>query len=269
MNTLWQDLRYGLRMLARNPGFTAVAVLMLALGVGANTALFSVVDTVLLRKLPVTEPDRLVLFGWNAPSKEFNPGGYSGSSSRDPNTGLVMRTSFPLQSFTRFREQQGALSDVFAFGSVAMNLNSNGQAEVVQGQAVSGNYYAALGVPALLGRTINESDDNPSATPVAVITHRYWQRRFASDLGVVGRQVNLNSVAFTIISVRRRASRAPINLAALRMFPFRLPGSPQSVPTARDESRNLVAAVNGQDEAGCDGRTSACHFGGCVSTSCP
>jgi predicted permease len=200
MNTLWQDLRYGLRMLARNPGFTAVAVLTLALGVGANTALFSVVDAVLLRKLPVKEPDNLVLFGWTA-SKEFSPGGYTGSSSRDPKTGLSMRTSFPLQTLTRFREQQGVLSDVFAFGTVVMNMNSGGQAEVVQGQAVSGNYYAALGVPAFLGRTINESDDNASATPVAVLTHRYWQRRFAGDRGVVGHQVNLNNVAFTIIGV--------------------------------------------------------------------
>ncbi len=200
MHTVWQDLRYGLRMLARNPGFTAVAVLTLALGVGANTALFSVVDTVLLKKLPVKEPDRLVLFGWNA-SGDFSPGGYTGSSSRDPKTGLIMRTSFPLQTFTRFREQQGALSDVFAFGTVSMNLNADVQAEVVQGQAVSGNYYAALGVAAFLGRTINESDDNAAATPVAVLTHRYWQRRFAGDRGVMGRQVNLNNVAFTIVGV--------------------------------------------------------------------
>src|SRR2546425_580142 len=200
MNTLWQDLRYGLRILARNPGFTAIAVLTLALGVGANTALFSVVDTVLLKKLPVKEPDRLVLFGWNA-SGDFSPGGYTGSSSRDPKTGLVMRTSFPLQTFTRFREQQSVLSDVFAFGTVSMNLNADGQAEVVGGQAVSGNYYAALGVPAFLGRTINDSDDNAAATPVAVLTHRYWQRRFAGDRGVVGRQVNLNNVAFTIVGV--------------------------------------------------------------------
>lgn len=189
-----------LRMLAKNPGFTAVAVLTLALGVGANTALFSVVDTVLLKKLPVQEPARLVLFGWNA-SADFSPGGYTGSSSRDPKTGLIMRTSFPLQTFTRFREQQGALSDVFAFGTVDMNLNADGQAEVVQGQAVSGNYYTALGVPAFLGRAINDSDDNAAATPVAVLSHRYWQRRFAGDRGVMGRQVNLNNVAFTIVGV--------------------------------------------------------------------
>src|SRR5213079_1109456 len=198
MATLLQDLRYGLRMLARNPGFTAVAVLTLALGVGANTALFSVVDAVLLKKLPVKDPDRLVLFNFIA-SKEFSPGGYNGSGSRDPATGLQVRTSFLYPSFLRFREQQGALSDVFAFGSVAINVNVNEQAEVAEGQAVSGNYYEALGVPAFLGRTINDSDDNAAAKPVAVLSHRYWQRRFGGDRSIVNRQINLNNVPFTIV----------------------------------------------------------------------
>ena len=201
MHTLWQDLRYGLHMLARNPGFTAVAVLTLALGVGANTALFSVVDAVLLKKLPVHEPDRLVLFSWTAP-REFSAGSYTGSTTRDPKTGVIKRTSFPFQTFTRFREQQqSALSDVFAYGSLILNVNADGQAEVANGQAVSGNYYAVLGVPAFLGRTLNDSDDKPAASAVAVISYRYWQRRFGGDRSIVGRQINLNNVAFTITGV--------------------------------------------------------------------
>ncbi len=200
MRSFWQDLRYGWHMLAKHRGFTAVAVLTVALGVGANTALFSVVDAVLLKKLPVNDPDRLVLFTSTA-SKEFSPGGYTGSSSRDPVTGLPVRTSFPYLTFTRFREQQNALSDVFAFGSVSLNVNADGEADVASGQAVSGNYYAALGVPAFLGRTINEGDDQASANAVAVLSHRYWLRRFGANRDVIGKQVNLNNVAFTIVGV--------------------------------------------------------------------
>ena len=200
MNSFWQDLRYGMHVLLKHPGFTMVAMLTLALGVGANTALFSVVDAVLLKKLPVSDPDRLVLFGasWN---RNFSPGGYNGSNRRDPVTGINTATSFPFQSFSRLRQEQGVMSDVFAFGSVDLNLNSGGQAEVVNGQVVSGNYYSALGLPALIGRTINDADDSAGASPVAVISHRYWTSRFGAETSVIGKQVNLNNIAFTIVGV--------------------------------------------------------------------
>jgi len=200
MQTIWQDLRYGIRMLATHPGFTAIAVLTLALGIGANTALFSVVDAVLLKKLPVRNPDQLVLFT-TLTTKEFSPGGYTGSNSRDEKTGMLSRTSFPYLTFTRIRQQQSAFAGVMAYGSVSFNMNTNGQADIANGQAVSGNYYTVLEVPAFLGRTIEESDDDAAARPVAVLSHRYWQRRFGSDRSVVGKQVNLNNVAFTIVGV--------------------------------------------------------------------
>ena len=201
MTALWQDLRYGAQMLVKHPAFTAVAVLTIALGVGANTALFSVVDAVLLKKLPVKDPDRLVLFNatWNG--EKFSPGGFNGSNPTDPATGLTTGTSFPLQTFTRLRQEQGALSDVFAFGFVSVNLNAGGQAEVVDGQVVSGNYYSALGVPALIGRTITEADDNAGASPVAVFSHRFWTNRFGADPSIIGKQVNINNIAFTIAGV--------------------------------------------------------------------
>ena len=201
MTSFWQDLRYGAQMLVKHPAFTAVAVLTLALGVGANTALFSVVDAVLLKKLPVKEPDRLVLFkaSWN-PDK-FGPGSFDGANLRDRETGLMIGTSFPAQTLTRLRQEKEVLADVCAFYPTGLNFNAGGQAEVVDGQVVSGNYYTVLGVPAIIGRTIVDSDDSVTATPVAVLSHRFWTNRFGADPSVVGRQVKVNGVAFTIVGV--------------------------------------------------------------------
>jgi predicted permease len=199
MNNLWQDLRYAARMLIKKPGFSLIAVVTLALGIGANTALFSVVDAMLLKKLSVKEPDRLVLFK-SLSGSEFNPGSYTGSSMKDK-TGLQARTSFPYQSYKRLREQESVLSDLFAFGSVRLSVNADGAAEVVAGQAVSGNYYSGLGVNALYGRLITDEDDQTGAGPVAVFSYRYWQRRFGSDPSIIGTHINLNNVAFTIIGI--------------------------------------------------------------------
>ncbi len=205
MSSFFQDVRYGLQMMLKHPAFTAVAVLTIALGVGANTALFSVVDAVLLKKLPVSNPDQLVLFKQSYNPEKFGTGGYSGGNPLDPASGLKIGTSFPVQTLSRFREftkdPQSPLSDVFAFSPVDINLNTGTQAEVVDGQAVSGNYYAALGVPAFIGRTLNDSDDSASSTPAAVLGYKYWSRQFGSDTSVIGRQVNINNVAFTIVGV--------------------------------------------------------------------
>src|SRR5262245_40874710 len=201
MQTLWQDLRYGARMLLKQKGVTAVAVLSLALGIGANTALFSVVDAMLLKPLPVKEPHQLALFQIYYTPGKFSPGTYYGLDSVDPVTGQVRMTSFPLVSFQRMREQQGALSHLFAFYALSLNVVADGQADVANGQVASGNYYAGLGVRPLLGRVLTDEDDNPNATPVAVLSYRYWQKRFGADAGIVGKQLNLNNVAFTVIGV--------------------------------------------------------------------
>ena len=201
MSSLLQDLRYGLQMLLTHRAFTAIAVLTIAIGVGANTALFSVVDAVLLKKLPVNDPDRLVLLKASWDPQKFGPGGYYGSNRMDRETGLNVGTSFPVQTYRRLREEPGVLSDVCAFSEVEMNLNAGGQAEVVNGQAVSGNYYSALGVPAVLGRTITDADDYASSAPVAVLSHRFWTKRFNSDPSIVGKQININNVAFTVAGI--------------------------------------------------------------------
>jgi predicted permease len=195
------DIRYAIRTFARNPGFLIVAVLTIALGVGANTALFSVVDAVLLKKLPVQDPDQLVLFKASWDTEKFGPGGFNGTNQFNPETKMTVGTSFPLQTLARFRQEQSVLSDVFAFAPVDITLNAGGQAEVVSGQVVSGNYYSALGVPAAVGRTITAADDNAAVTPVAVLSHRLWTKRFNSDPAIVGKQVNINNVAFTVAGV--------------------------------------------------------------------
>src|SRR5207253_1687239 len=120
---------------------------------------------------------------------------------RDAVTSLISRSSFPDQVFQRLRDQRGPLSDIIAFGFVPLNVNAQSQVDVAAGQAVSGNYFDVLGVPAYLGRTIQESDDQPGATPVAVLSFRYWTNRFSADREIVGKQINLNSVAFTVAGV--------------------------------------------------------------------
>ena len=200
MQTLLQDLRYGARMLLKQKGITIVAVLSLALGIGANTALFSVVDAMLLKMLPVKEPERLVLFRSVAP-REFSVGSYNGNSHTDPVTRQRSMTSFPMQSFQRMREVEGPLASVFVFGDVGLNVSADGQSDVVSGQAVSGNYYAGLGVQAMLGRVLTDEDDKASASPAAVISYRYWHQRFGGNEAVIGKQVNLNNVGFTIVGV--------------------------------------------------------------------
>src|SRR5262249_22988559 len=200
MLNFWQDLRYGLHLMVKNPGFTAIAVLTLALGIGANTALFSVVDTVLLKKLPVKDPDRLVLFN-SVSTKQFTPGSHTGTNRFDPTTGLTTRSSFPYQTFVRLREQRGACSDVAAFGAIGLNVTADGLADVANAQAVTGNYYEVLGVSAFRGRLITYSDDSSAPPPVAVISHRYWQKRFGGSRGIIGKQINLNNVPFTFAGV--------------------------------------------------------------------
>jgi predicted permease len=201
MKSIFTDIRFGLRGLINQPAFTVIAVLTLALGVGANTALFSVVDAMLLKKLPVKDPESLVLFKASWDGKKFGPGSYDGSNLLDRATGLTVGTSFPLQTLTRLRQEQGAVSDVFAFYPTEVNFNAGGQAEVVSAQVVTGNYYSALGVPALIGRTITEADDNAAATPIVVLSHRFWMSRFNGDPSALGKQVNINNVAFTIAGV--------------------------------------------------------------------
>jgi predicted permease len=196
------DLRFALRSLAKAPGFNAVAILSLALGIGANTAVFSVMNAVLLQTLPVKAPEQLVLFNWLA-EENVSPPKASGWPLPEPGTNKFTHTSFSVPMFESFQQQPGPLSDVFAFAPLAgLNVNIDGAAEIVpSGQVASANYHTGLGVTAAAGRLFAPDDDRADATPVAVISYRYWQRRFGGDSAALGKSITVNGAPFTIIGV--------------------------------------------------------------------
>jgi len=206
MAGLLQDLRYAARWLRKNPGFTSVAVLTLALGIGANTALFSVVDAVLLKTMPVKDPGRLVLLEWEA-GTAFRTSGRRGSGSPRPE-GIQGSSIFRYDTVERMREswrqqaENSPLSDLFAFAPLYdITAATAGNAEIVHGEAVSGVYYAGLGVPFVLGRGITEVDDAANAAPVVVLNHSYWKQRLGGNPDVIGQPLDLNRTAFTVIGV--------------------------------------------------------------------
>jgi predicted permease len=177
-----QDLRYAARMLLKSPAFTAVAVLSLAFGIGVNTAMFSLVDKLLIRKLPVEEPDRLVIV----------------SAGRGQGTATM--ANYP--DFVDYRDKNDVFEGLVCYTQRALTLSDQGQAERILGMIVSGNYFTALRVQPALGRGFLPEEDKTAAThPVAVLSYGLWQRRFGADPQAVGKTVNLNSHAFIIVGV--------------------------------------------------------------------
>lgn len=204
LGTFWQDLRYGVRMLAKNPGFTTVAVITLALGIGANTAIFSLIDAVMLRSLPVRRPSELVLFEWRVHKQptyhEYSSfGDCSGGGGANSNPSGC---SFPLPFFEEVRSEAKAFSGVIAFaGPAQLDLSGNGHAVIATGELVSGDYFSTLGVSTFIGRTLGPADDMPSASPAAVLSYYYWQSAFGGERAAIGRTILLNGVPFTIVGV--------------------------------------------------------------------
>jgi predicted permease len=201
MDSIGHDIRYAARTLRRSPGFTAVAVASLAIGIGANTAVFSLIDAAMLRPLPVESPADLVVLGWRSPAgSELPDVRISGWYHRDDN-GDGLSSSYSPPAFRALRAGNGSLSTLWAFAELdRLNVSVDGAAELASGQAVSGNYYGALGVVAAAGRLIGEDDDRADADPVVVLGHGYWQRRFGGG-DVVGRTIGINGNPFTVIGV--------------------------------------------------------------------
>ncbi|MGH9916350.1 MAG: ABC transporter permease, partial [Pyrinomonadaceae bacterium] len=184
MKTLWQDLRYGVRMLLRNKGFTLIAVLTLALGIGANTAIFSLVNKLILRTLSVKSPEQLVLLSSESVSPHF------------------INDVFSYPDYLDYRDQNQVFSGLIAFARTKFDLGIGDQIEEVNGEYVSGNYFDLLGVKAIRGRTfLPEENKTPGTHPVTVISYGLWQRRFGSDPQLVGKTINIKGAAFTVIGI--------------------------------------------------------------------
>ncbi|HKW90054.1 MAG TPA: ABC transporter permease [Candidatus Acidoferrales bacterium] len=181
MNTLLQDVRYGIRMLAKAPGFTLIAVLTLALGIGANTAIFSVVDAVLLSPLPFPHPEELVSLYWARSTAQ--------------------RSSIPYPNFLDWRKNNTTIASLAGYNVASFNMTGRGEPARVQGWRITSNFFSTLGQKLIFGRAFRPEEDQLGAGPVAILGEGLWKHEFASSPGVVGQSITLDGTAYTIIGV--------------------------------------------------------------------
>jgi predicted permease len=202
IDDLFRDLAYAFRLSVKSPGFTLTAVVSLALGIGANTAVFSLLDTVMLKRLPVPNPETLRVLTWVRNDK-VPMAVQSGYWMRDERTGLSVTGSFPYPAWRLFNSAIYPFSALMAYAPVPnrFTVTADGISEYADGDFVSGNYFTGLGVQPLIGRQILPEDDAPGGPRVATITWRYWKRRFGGDPGVVGRAIVVNQRSLTISGV--------------------------------------------------------------------
>ena len=200
MDALWQDIRHGARMLLKNPGFTLVAALTLALGIGANSALFSVVNAFLLRPLPVKDPGQLMVLANSHPEND-RPHGIS------------------YLDFQEYRAQSDAFTGMVALNREFVGLSTEGRADRVFAEFVSGDYFSFLGVQPAMGRFfLPEEGKNPGADPVVVLGNAYWRQRFGGDPSVVGKTVNVNGHACTIVGVSQENFHGTFSVAETQAY---------------------------------------------------
>ena len=182
METFWQDLRFGLRMLIKKPGFTFVAVFTLALGIGANTAIFSVVNSVLLKPLPYKEPDRLVMINHNYPK-------------------LDLKASVSAIGYNHYRDNNQTFENLMAFSSWQVNLTGAGEPERLSGLAVTATFFPTLGIEAALGRVLLAEENQPGRDKVVVLTDALWRRRFGGDPNVLNQPLQLNGESYLVVGI--------------------------------------------------------------------
>src|SRR5262245_57048045 len=197
---MFRDLRLAARMLLQAKGWTAVVVVSLALGIGANTALFSAINGLMLRTIPVKDPWTLVRLRSAGRNQMATSTSDYGFTAKDRDRNVLTTFSYPM--YQQFVADNKTMADLFACAPASrVNVVVDGQAEIASSFISTGNYYTMLGVTARLGRTIVPSDDQPSAPPVAVISHKYWRTRFGGNPNVVGKAIQVNNVPMTIVGV--------------------------------------------------------------------
>ncbi len=210
-----QDFRYGVRMLLKQPGFTTVAVLSLALGIGANTAIFSLINTVMLRPLPIQGPERFVALNSTAENRGF--------------------PTFSYPNYRDLRDRNEVFSGLIAYRFLSLNLSNDGVNERLWGYAVSGNYFEALGVKAMLGRAISPADDRtPGAHPVAVVSHKYWRRSLGAASDGIGKELIVNGRSYTVIGVAPQGFIGTEVISAAELW------FPLAMQTQLDAGRNWL-----------------------------
>jgi hypothetical protein len=203
--SIGQDVRYCLRTLRKNPGFTAMAVITLALRIGANTAIFSLINAIMLRFLPIRDPQRLVVLKWTArrPPKTHVFYGWSGCpiGPSDLKGPAAAGCSFSYPMFEQVRTENKIFTAAFAFVPASLTVNIDGNASFASGELVSGEFFPTLGVRPAFGRVLGPADDRGDAPPAVVLSYGYWKRQFGGAASVIGRSIVVNGVPYTVVGV--------------------------------------------------------------------
>lgn len=205
LEMLWRDLRYGVRQALSRPGVTAVITLSLALGIGANTAIFSLINAVMLKTLPAKNPEQLQLLTWTCGANRLPLASNAGYKYRD-NVNGVLCSSLSYPFFEQLQSQANIFSSVFGFaplssGQPNLNIDVDGQTTVVAGEMVTGGYFSGLGIWPSVGRLIADEDEKVASPRVAVISYRFWVSEFGRNLATVGKAITVNGIPFTIVGV--------------------------------------------------------------------
>jgi putative ABC transport system permease protein len=244
MQSLMQDLRFSLRQIRRSPGFMVTAVLTLALGVGANTAIFSLLDQALLRSLPVRAPEQLVIL--SAPGKAWE-----GSSG---NNGAGVEKSFSYPMYRDLRDRGTAFDGLIATAPAEVGIGRNGASNLAHAEIVSGNYFSVLGVSAAKGRLLTAADDTtPGSNPVAVLSFNYWKTRLAADAGVVGQTLSINGQPFQIIGISAPAfqsavwGQVPDVFLPMSMLEQVVPGEGSRLQNHKNRWMNIVGRLKPEE----------------------